>query len=156
IESQHDFARQFGGQMRFQRHFFLGGGPLYGLACEAMLKMKEMSLSDSEAYHFMEFRHGPMSLVNDQTLVIGLGSEAATAYETAVLTEMRQRGAKVLALTPTPLPASSADHQIVLPGKLTDLERGPLYLPVMHLITFYYTVQKGLDPDHPHHLTAVV
>jgi glutamine---fructose-6-phosphate transaminase (isomerizing) len=157
IEKYRAFAEQFGGGMhRFQRFFFLGGGSLYGLSCEIMLKMKEMSLSPSEAYHFLEFRHGPMSMVNSETLVVGFVSEAATTYETAVLTEMRQKGATVLAVTPAELPSESVDHQIHLPPGLTDLERGPLYLPVLHLMIYQHTLQKGLNPDLPHNLTAVI
>ena len=158
IEQYAEFAQQFGTTLnqRFERVFFLGGGALYGLACEAMLKMKEMSLSLSEAYQTMEFRHGPMSMVNEQTLIVALVSEASSASEIQVLTEMRQRGATVLAVTPFALPEAAADEQIVLPEGLTDLERGPLYLPILHLAIYYHTVAKGLNPDLPNNLTAVI
>lgn len=158
IDEYAGFAEQFGSDMdaRFERFYFLGGGSLYGLACEAMLKMKEMSLSLSEAYHFMEFRHGPMSMANPETLIIGMVSEAATDYEAAVLSEMRRRGATVLAITPKPLAAESADTQIILPGGLTDLERGALYLPTLHQIIYAHTLRKGLNPDLPNNLTAVI
>ena len=44
-------------------HFvFLGSGPLYGIAQEGALKLQEMSLSYTQAYHPMEYRHGPISL----------------------------------------------------------------------------------------------
>lgn len=152
------FAEDFGRAMnhRFERFYFLGGGALYGLSCEAMLKMKEMSLSLSEAYHFMEFRHGPMSMVNDKTLIIGMVSQAALQYEAAVLTEMRGRGATVLALTPELLPRDAYDEQIVLPGELGDLERGVLYMPTLHQIIYAHTLAKGLNPDLPNNLTAVI
>ena len=157
IDSKHEFAQQFAQKiLTHERAFFLGGGVLYGMACEAMLKFKEMSLSPSEGYHFMEFRHGPMSMINDKALVVGFVSQAAAEYETAVLTEMKAKGAMILAITPVPIPALAADEQVVLPGKLSDLERAPLYLPVPHLITYYHTLQKGLDPDRPHNLTAVI
>ena len=41
---------------------FLGSGWNYGLASEVMLKMKEMSLTLSEAFHFLEYRHGPKAM----------------------------------------------------------------------------------------------
>lgn len=158
IDQYHDFAWSFGASMheRFQRVFFLGGGAFYGLACEAMLKMKEMSLSPSEAYHMMEFRHGPMSMVNGETLIVGLVAESTVPFEARVLSEMRQKGATVLAITSTALPDAAADHQIMLPQGLTDIERGALYLPILHLIIYYHTVAKGLNPDRPHNLTAVI
>jgi glucosamine--fructose-6-phosphate aminotransferase (isomerizing) len=156
LERYSGLAQQIGRESAFQRFFFLGGGPLYGLACEAMLKMKEMSLSYSEAYHFMEFRHGPMSMVDDRTLVVGLVSEHARAHEGAVLREMRGLGARVLAVTPAELPAEQADAQILLPPGLADDERGALYLPVLQLMTFYRALHNGLDPDRPTNLNAVV
>ena len=140
-------ARQLGADDSIQRVFFLGGGPRYGLACEAMLKMKEMSLSPSEAYQFLEFRHGPMSMVDDRTLVVGLLGEAALAQEAAVLAEMRALGARVLAITPAPLPDAQADHQVLLPAGPDDAERGALYLPVLHLLAFFRARHKRLDPD---------
>ena len=158
LDQYSDFAQTFGSEMsqKFGRTFFLGGGANYGIACEVMLKMKEMSLTLSEAYHFMEFRHGPMSMANPETLIVGLVSEAAFDYEAAVLAEMRQKGATVLAITPRTLPTESADHQVILPEGLTDLERLPLYLPVLHRMIYAHTVRKGLNPDLPNNLTAVI
>ena len=48
---------------------FLAQGPYLGLANEAALKMKEMSISSSAGFHALEFCHGPMSIVTDKTLV---------------------------------------------------------------------------------------
>jgi glucosamine--fructose-6-phosphate aminotransferase (isomerizing) len=149
-------AQQLGRDESIERFFFLGGGPLYGLACEAMLKMKEMSLSYSEAYHFLEFRHGPMAMVDRRTLVVGLLSERALAHEVAVLTEMRALGARVLAITPDELAAGQVNEQIVLPPGLSDVERGALYLPILQLMAFYRALHNGLDPDRPTNLNAVV
>jgi len=156
IDQYHDLAQQIGEDTSIDRFFFLGSHPYYGLACEAMLKMKEMTLSYSEAFHFMEFRHGPMALVNPRTLIVGLMSETALPHEIAVMSEMRAKGARTLAVTPVPLDASVADYQIVLPGGLTDLERAPLYLPALHVLDYWRTLLNGLNPDKPHSLNAVV
>ena len=65
-------AEKLGKENNFNQVFFLGSGPLYGLACEASLKLKEMSQTITEPFHFLEFRHGPISMVDEKTLVIGL------------------------------------------------------------------------------------
>jgi glucosamine--fructose-6-phosphate aminotransferase (isomerizing) len=156
LDTHAGLARQLGGDASIERFFFLGGGPLYGLACEAMLKMKEMSLSYAEAYHFLEFRHGPMSMVDGRTLVVGMVSEAGLAHEAAVLRDMRALGARVLAITPAKLGAEHADAQVVLPFGLTDVERGALYLPIPQLMTFYRALHNRLNPDMPTNLSAVV
>ena len=61
-----------GGDLTLDRFYFLGSGPRYGLACEVNLKMKEMTLTHSEPFHFLEFRHGPKSMVCESALVAGL------------------------------------------------------------------------------------
>ncbi len=143
---------------RYERYFFLGSGPNYGLACEAMLKMKEMSQTHSEAYHFMEFRHGPKSMVNGQTLIVGLVSERGMAEETAVLREMKELGATTLALTSAPdsLPDGSADFVINIGPQIPLPARRVLYLPGLQLTAYHRSMLKGLDPDHPANLDAVV
>jgi glucosamine--fructose-6-phosphate aminotransferase (isomerizing) len=156
ISSHHELSRRLGSDPAIERFFFLGSGPLYGLACEAMLKMKEMSLSYSEAFQFLEFRHGPMSMVNKDTLIVGLLSEVAFEHEARLLADMRKLGAKIFAVTPIELSKDQVDYQVALPGGLSDLERGALYLPLLQLLAFYRSVSKGLNPDKPINLTAVV
>ncbi len=156
IDDNRELAQKLGQDTTLNQFFFLGSEPYYGLACEAMLKMKEMTLSSAEAYHFMEFRHGPMAMITPQTLIIGLVSESGLPHEIAVLSEMRARGAQVLAITPTALEASVADYQVLLPNGLSDIERAPLYLPALHVLDYSRTLIKGLNPDKPHSLNAVV
>jgi glucosamine--fructose-6-phosphate aminotransferase (isomerizing) len=149
-------ARRLGTDPALDRFFFLGNGPFFGLACEAMLKMKETSLSYSEAYHFLEFRHGPMAMVDSNTLVVGLLSETGLNHEAAVLGDMRALGAKVLAITPVELGQEQADEQVVLPGGLNDLERSALYLPILQLLALFHALKKGLDPDKPANLKKFI
>lgn len=151
-----DLGRELGADRRFERLFVLGGGALFGLASEAMLVVKESSLSDGEAYHFLEFRHGPMTLVDTRTLVVGFVSQAAREHELAVLAEMRDLGASVLAVLPDDAPTPAFDHSIVLPGGHADHDRGPLYLPIMQLMAVHRASAKGLDADRPTNLTAVI
>jgi glucosamine--fructose-6-phosphate aminotransferase (isomerizing) len=153
-----DLGRELGNSSEIDRFFFLGSGFLYGIACEAMLKMKEMSLSYSEAYHFLEFRHGPMSMVTEQTLIIGLLSEGAQVHEEAVLRQMHQRGAHILALSEggSGLEASGRVHDVVLHSGLPGWARTILYLPVLHLLAYYRAIANDQNPDHPAHLNAVV
>jgi glucosamine--fructose-6-phosphate aminotransferase (isomerizing) len=148
-------AQALANDPRLERFVFLGSGPNYGLAREAMLKMKEMSLSPSEAFHFLEFRHGPKSVVAPGTLIVGLVSDTARQQETAVLAEMRDLGASVLAVAESDggLPA---DYVVELRSGLDGLARGALVLPVLQLMACYRALARGLDPDRPTHLEAVV
>jgi len=155
VDTYEELAQRLGRDPHIERFVFLGSGANYGLACEAMLKMKEMSLSPSEAFHFLEFRHGPMSVVGPDMLIIGLVSETAREHEAAVLAEMRDLGAQVLAIADSPdgLPA---DDVVALSSNLSDMARGPLMLPILQLMAYYRAIDKGLNPDCPTNLEAVV
>jgi glucosamine--fructose-6-phosphate aminotransferase (isomerizing) len=151
-----DLAGSLGSDSRLERVFFLGSGPRYGLACEGMLKMKEMSLTNAEAYHFLEFRHGPKSMVDSSTLVVGLLSDAARQAEAQVLREMKQLGATLLVLADNDQGLDWADAVVSFGSGLPEGARLPLYLPVLQLLAYHRSVSKGLDPDAPRNLDAVV
>jgi len=140
------------------RLFFLGSGPRYGLACEAMLKMKEMSNSYSEAYHFMEFRHGPMSMVDANSLVIGLLGKEDPHLELDVLKDMKGLGAQILAIgQPHHVNSQSwIDHIIPITFTGLGIYGDVLYLPLLQLMAYERSISKGLDPDHPTNLTSVI
>jgi len=142
-------AETLGRDPRFTRFYFLGSGPRYGLAAELSLKMKEMSLSHSEPFHFLEFRHGPKSMVNAETLVIGLLSEHNGAPERQVLDEMRALGATILAL-------GESDADVAFNSHVAEVARNILYLPIGQRLAFEHALAQGLDPDRPHNLDAVV
>ena len=144
-----DLAKEIGENLTADRFYFLGSGGRYGLACEVNLKMKEMTLTHSEPFHFMEFRHGPMSMAGETAVVVGLLSEKNFEYEQAVLNEMQAKGARVLAL-------SESRGDVVFASGIPEEVRGVLYLPVLQLMAFYRSLAKGLNPDSPKNLTAVV
>ncbi len=144
-----ELARSIGADLHFDRFYFLGAGPRYGLACEYALKMKEMSLTHSEPFSFMEFRHGPMSMVTEQTVIVGLVSEANRAPELKVLDEMRERGARIVTV-------GERDVQVAFQSGLSEAARSVLVLPFAQLIGYERSMAKGFNPDQPHNLTAVV
>jgi glucosamine--fructose-6-phosphate aminotransferase (isomerizing) len=149
LTDHQSLARSIGSYLEYERFYFLGSGIRYGLACELSLKMKEMSLTHSEPFHFMEFRHGPQSMVNAQTMIVGLVSEANKTYEWTVLEEMKSRGAHILSMG-----ESKAD--IVFPSGVGEVARNVLYLPIGQLLAFERALARGLNPDQPHNLDAVV
>jgi len=149
------YAKSMGENLSFDRFYFLGSGTRYGLACEVNLKMKEMTLTHSEPFHFLEFRHGPMSMVNEKAVVVGMLSDANRTHEAKVLSEMRELGGTVASLGESPVGMIS-EADICFESKIPENVRGVLYLPVLQLMAFYRSLAKGLNPDRPNNLTAVV
>ena len=63
-----------------------------------MNKMKEMGLSNSEGYYDLEYRHGPMSLVDENTLIVCLSNKACRDGDKALMEQMKSYGATVAVL----------------------------------------------------------
>ena len=150
-------AERVGTNEAYQRITYLGSGALYGLANEATVKMKEMSLSTAEGYHFMEFRHGPMSLVDDAHLSIGLLSDDLRPYELSVLRDLKGRGGHVLAIgnRTDDLP-DEFDALFPLEVSLSEPARGVLYLPLLQLLAYHRSMARGLNPDRPRNVVMSI
>lgn len=158
MKSYSSLASELGRDTSLDRFYWLGSGPRQGLACELSLKMKEMSLSHSEPFHFMEFRHGPKSMVTPSTLTIGLCSAVNGQQEAAVLEDVNALGGRVLAIAESSSESSPSgcDQEVCFGSGLDEAVRNVLFLPVGQIIAFERSLSKGLNPDHPTNLDAVV
>jgi glucosamine--fructose-6-phosphate aminotransferase (isomerizing) len=153
-----NLPHQYGENLDIEHMVFLGGGPLYGLANEAMLKTKEISLTYSEAYHPLELRHGPMSMVKNNTLVVGLLTDTGLSEQYLVLKDMQKLGAATLVLLENAASVNGEESYpiIEMHSGINEWLRGPLYLPILQRIAYHRAKAKGLNPDCPTNLTAVV
>jgi glucosamine--fructose-6-phosphate aminotransferase (isomerizing) len=149
VEKAREIATPFANPDQFDRYFFLGGGTQYGLAQEATLKMKEVSLSHAEAFHPMEFRHGPMSLVDERAVVVGILGDADYESGKAVLGEMRELGATTLLISDQP----DADYSLIDHATRPALARN---MPALQWMAYERAINKQLDPDHPRNLAQVI
>jgi glucosamine--fructose-6-phosphate aminotransferase (isomerizing) len=142
----------------FADYVFLGQGPFHGIAREASLKVTEMSCSYSQAYHTLEFRHGPKAIVGPDTCLTFFLGESGSQAETEVLTEMKELGGVTLAVCNHSNEAirRSADFVFELGLAAPELAvLAPFVVPAQ-LLGFYAGIKKGHNPDHPRNLTRVV
>lgn len=130
-------------------HFvYLGGGPLYGVGVEGALKLMEMSQVFTQAFHPLEYRHGPVSLVDERTVAVVLYSTDQHAAEAKLAGELRDKGALVIGL------GGEGDAGFAVPAEPT---LAPLvYLPALQIIGERVAQQRKLDTAAPRHLTKVV
>lgn len=138
-----------GADLSIDRFYFLGSGLRYGLACELSLKMKEMTLSHSEPFHCMEFRHGPKSMITPDALVVALVSDERRRDDMAVVADMQALGARTFTL-------ASDGGDVALGDDLHEIARSVLYLPFGQIVALGRALAKGLNPDRPENLDAVV
>ncbi len=151
-EAQHlleQHKNNFDGLIQHCSHFvYLGGGALYGIANEGALKLMEMSLSFSQAYHPLEYRHGPISLIDERSVVVMLYSLQTLEQETKLVGELREKGAKVIGF------GGAGDLSLEL--STTSSLRGLIALPTLQWLGERVAQHKGLNTREPRHLTKVV
>ncbi len=137
---------------------FLGQGPFYGLACEAGLKLQEMSCSYAQVFHTLEFRHGPKSVAERQVLVAFLLSESGYDAELGVLEEIKGLGATTLVIANAAgqRARAAADVYIELAFDLPEFARLAAYAVPGQMLGLATGLKKNLDPDQPRHLARVV
>jgi len=141
---------------RESRFVFLGGGPAYGIAWEAMLKMTEMAQRPAVAYHPLEFRHGPIAAVGPETVAVLFGSRAGARLEADLAGDLRRSGAMVVSLLDDWRGKADVDVTITLGVRLSDEARCLLYVPFAQALAYHRAIGAGLDPDFPRDLTYAV
>lgn len=135
----------------------LGQGVYYGIANECMNKVKEMGISNSEAYYTLEYRHGPMSLVDENTLIVLLAHDKTAEGDGKLLAEMQSYGAVTLAVgNGATEKFAFADYCLNLDYGYNEIENAPIIGFIGQFLGYYIAQKKGLDADAPRHLSQAI
>ncbi len=138
--------------------FYIGRGMDYAVCLEGSLKMKEISYIHSEAYAAGELKHGTISLIEDNTVVIGVLTQEEVAEKTVSnMIECRSRGAylMVLAKEGIRVPDGLSDFVVRIPS-VPDIFSASLAVVPLQLLGYYTSVNRGLDVDKPRNLAKSV
>lgn len=143
---------------RCDKFVYLGSGPLYGIACEGSLKMKEMANLSCEVYHILEYIHGPKSNADEKTMIFLLLPERKNEYLIKFLKEISSLGVQIfIECERITLDLKNGEkYTLEVNSGLSDYARGLLYMIPLQLVAFYNTLKRDLNPDKPRNLTQVV
>ncbi len=138
--------------------YFIGRNVDYAASLEASLKLKEISYIHSEAYAAGELKHGPISLIEDGTLVIALATDGRLFDKMmSNIREVKARGAVVLGLATEDRTeiAEQTDMVFYIP-KVSPFMLPSLSVIPMQLFAYYVASMKGCDIDKPRNLAKSV
>jgi len=140
----------------FTKVCFLGSGPAKGAAIESALKVLELTSGRvfSFAESFLGLRHGPLSAIDGDTLVVGFLSADARrrAFEQDLIQEICDKGLTSKCLTVSPENADIADKNAIsfqLETGISDLYLPPLFVLVGQFLGLFASLREGLKPDEP-------
>lgn len=138
--------------------FFIGRGIDYAVSLEGSLKLKEISYIHSEAYAAGELKHGTISLIEDNILVIGVLTQNEL-YEKTIsnMVECKSRGAYLMGLTTYGKyeVEDTVEFTVYIP-KIDEHFAASLAVVPLQLLGYYVSVAKGLDVDKPRNLAKSV
>ncbi len=139
--------------------FFIGRGFSYPTALEGALKLKEITYIHGEGYAAGELKHGPLALIDDEVPVLAVVPPGDSHDKTlSNIEEVRARGANIIAV------GSSEDddlrsqaHDIIgLDHEINELISPIPYVVPLQLLSYYISVERGIDPDKPKNLAKCV
>ena len=138
--------------------FFIGRGIDYAICLEASLKLKEITYIHSDAYAAGELKHGTISLIEENTLVIGILTQPELVEKTlSNMEEVFSRGATLLAvdMSGDDRVKKTAKNTICLPKVDPHFAASVAVIP-LQLFAYYVSMAKGLDVDKPRNLAKSV
>lgn len=137
--------------------FYLGRGIDWCVSLEGSLKLKEISYVHSESYAAGELKHGTISLIEENSLVVSIATQKNIFDKTiSNIKEVKSRGAYVMLLLPEGSDdGGEADCKIYLP-QTNDLFSASLSVVALQIFAYYVAHFRGCDIDKPRNLAKSV
>jgi glucosamine--fructose-6-phosphate aminotransferase (isomerizing) len=153
-----DIARLAQDFMDRPHALFLGRGPLFPVALEGALKLKEITYIHAEGYPAGELKHGPLALVDEDMPVVAIapGNELLEKVRSN-LQEVRARGGRLYVFADAGAGFQSTDDISVIELPTIHETLAPiLYTIPLQLLAYHVAVLRGTDVDQPRNLAKSV
>ena len=141
-----------------QHTLFLGRGPMWPIAMEGALKLKEISYIHAEAYAAGELKHGPLALIDDEmpVVVVAPNNELLEKLKSNMQV-VRARGGRLYVFADAETGIESEDGVIVMKMPHADRLIAPIvYTVPLQLLAYHVAVMLGTDVDQPRNLAKSV
>ena len=153
---QESALRKLANSADFDRFVFLGSGASHPLALESALKIQEMAIATSEAYHSLDYRHGPKACASAKTVVV-LFALSDRAHGLALVRDIKALGAKVVVLGHDAAAYRGiADLTLAQDDAVNDAAASAVLMLPVQIFAFATALRRGQNPDAPVNLSKVV
>lgn len=160
VLAQDDFIEQLASEFAGKEHaLFLGRGPMYPIALEGALKLKEISYIHAEGYASGELKHGPIALIDAKMPVVVVAPDNQWLPKLmSNIEEVRARGGRLYIFSGSNLSLKPAfDNCQVLPIHDVDPFVGPIIFTIpLQLLAYHVAIINGTDVDQPRNLAKSV
>lgn len=144
-------------QFNKDKIFYIGRQFDSATSLEAALKLKEVSYMHSESFAAGELKHGPIALIDPQTLLIAIASQPSLYDKIGSnMVEVKARGATVLVITQNGKAFEGKTDEVFAIPECSDTLASLLTVIPAQLFAYYCAIQRGYDPDKPRNLAKSV
>jgi glucosamine--fructose-6-phosphate aminotransferase (isomerizing) len=138
-------------------YFFLGRSGDFPVAMEGALKLKEIAYVRAEGYAAGEMKHGPIALIEEGVVVIGIATDSHVTKKTlANLEEMKARGGTIVLVAEEGDDVGSVANHVIRVPSGPDLLCTVTAVVPLQLLAYHVATAKGLDVDKPRNLAKTV
>ena len=137
---------------------FLGRGPMWPIAMDGALKLKELSYIHAEAYAAGELKHGPLALIDEEmpVVVVAPNNELLDKLKSNMQV-VRARGGQLYVFADADTGIESEPGMKVITMPHADRLIAPIvYTVPLQLLAYHVAVLKGTDVDQPRNLAKSV
>ena len=157
--AMNDMLRMLAEEFAEKHHtLFLGRGPMWPIAMEGALKLKEISYIHAEAYAAGELKHGPLALIDEEmpVVVVAPNNELLDKLKSNMQV-VRARGGRLYVFADRETGLESEPGIVVIPMPHADRLIAPIvYTVPLQLLAYHVAVLKGTDVDQPRNLAKSV
>ncbi|HUF94641.1 MAG TPA: glutamine--fructose-6-phosphate transaminase (isomerizing) [Acidimicrobiia bacterium] len=138
-------------------YFFLGRSGDFPVAMEGALKLKEIAYVRAEGYAAGEMKHGPIALIEEGVVVIGIATDSHVTKKTlANMEEMKARGGTIVLVAEEGDDVGSVANHVIRVPSGPDLLCTVTAVVPLQLLAYHVATAKGLDVDKPRNLAKTV
>ncbi|HZD24277.1 MAG TPA: glutamine--fructose-6-phosphate transaminase (isomerizing) [Acidimicrobiia bacterium] len=138
-------------------YFFLGRSGDFPVAMEGALKLKEIAYVRAEGYAAGEMKHGPIALIEEGVVVVGVASDSHVRSKTlSNMEEMRARGGTIVLVAEEGDDVGDVAHHVIRIPSGADLLCTVTAVIPLQLLAYHVATARGLDVDKPRNLAKTV
>ena len=136
--------------------YVLGFGLTYPIALEGALKIKEVVYIHAEGMYSAEFKHGPLSIVEEEYPVIFVATLKDKHMILSHINEVKCRGGKIITIAPDDEELRKESHIFVPIPDGNEYLTPILSVIPMQIIAYHMSIHKGIDPDFPKNISKTL
>lgn len=152
IKSKDGSLRALAGKYKeMEDVYIVGSGPCFPCALQASNLIKEATSIHAEAFSVEEFRHGPMEILDRDSVFIAINPPGVgRASLLRLIGRVKKIGTSVISLASEgdADTGKMSDEVISMPGNIDEWRASFLYLPILQLFAYHLAVERDINPDH--------